>query len=271
MEASLAIKRPESEEESRHDSLMQVNETLAAALNGQTPIDSGKAGIAILDDHLRYVEINETLARINGLSVEEHIGRTIGEVLPNIASFIEPVVRRILNTGEPELNVEIQGEVAAEPGVIRHWTLSLVPLAGDDGKPHGVGALVLDVSHKYPLPDTAPSNPQLNWVSAEQIALSGQSEANKFNNRIKVLKDVSLALSAAADVLEQARTSDVSHRLDVENGIDFNGEVRRFEINLIQRALKESGGNQKKAARLLNLKHTTLHTKIKRYGLPSHN
>jgi PAS domain S-box-containing protein len=240
-------------------------------MNGEAAIESGKAGIAILDEHLRYVEINETLARINGLSVEEHIGRTIGEVLPNIASFIEPVVRRILSTGEAELNFEIEGEVAAEPGVIGHWTLSLVPLAGEDGKPHGVGALVLDVSHKYPRPDAAISKPQFTWGGAEQKESSGQSEANRFNNRIKVLKDVSLALSAAADVLEQARTSDLSHRLDVEKGVDFNGEVRRFEINLIQRALKETGGNQKKAARLLNLKHTTLHTKVKRYGLLSHS
>jgi DNA-binding NtrC family response regulator len=143
-----------------------------------------------------------------------------------------------------------------------------VPLAdNEDGKPRGVGALVLDVTNKRNKAGQVMSAPILKWPADENKANSGQPEGGKLNNRIKILKDVSQALSAAAEVLEHARSFDLPHTLNVENGIDFNDEVKRFEINLIRRALKESGGNQKKAARLLNLKHTTLHTKIKRYNV----
>ncbi len=47
-------------------------------------------------------------------------------------------------------------------------------------------------------------------------------------------------------------------------GIDFNAAVDRFETRLIQHALTLTGGNKREAARILNLKRTTLIEKIKR-------
>ncbi len=78
---------------------------------------------------------------------------------------------------------------------------------------------------------------------------------------LQILKDIALALSVAVEALGHA------HLPDVEGGADFYEEVRRFEVALIQRALKQTGGNQARAARLLNLKQTTLHEKIKRYNV----
>lgn len=49
--------------------------------------------------------------------------------------------------------------------------------------------------------------------------------------------------------------------------LSFYDEVRRFEINLICRALIRTGGQQKRAARLLGVKATTLNSKIKRYRI----
>jgi transcriptional regulator with GAF, ATPase, and Fis domain len=53
----------------------------------------------------------------------------------------------------------------------------------------------------------------------------------------------------------------------VEKGVDFYLEVSRFEIDLIKRALIQTGGHQRRAARLLNLKVTTLNSKIKHYHI----
>jgi len=47
-------------------------------------------------------------------------------------------------------------------------------------------------------------------------------------------------------------------------GIDFNSTVSHFENKLIQHALTLTGGNKREAAKLLNLKRTTLIEKIKR-------
>jgi DNA-binding NtrC family response regulator len=53
----------------------------------------------------------------------------------------------------------------------------------------------------------------------------------------------------------------------VDDGIDFYGEVERYEIELIRTALNQCGDNQSQAAKLLHLKSTTLHAKMKHYGL----
>lgn len=93
---------------------------------------SAPVGLNVLDTDLRFVRINERLAEINGLPVEAHLGRTIREVLPAIAETAEAVLRPILETGEPLLNVEIMGETPANPGMQRTWLESFWPLREGD-------------------------------------------------------------------------------------------------------------------------------------------
>jgi len=49
--------------------------------------------------------------------------------------------------------------------------------------------------------------------------------------------------------------------------LDLAEEVKRYEMGLIKSALARSGGNKREAARLLNVKPTTLHEKMKRCGM----
>ncbi len=49
-----------------------------------------------------------------------------------------------------------------------------------------------------------------------------------------------------------------------EEGLDLDGFVVSIERELIQRSLERTGGNKGQAARLLNLKRTTLVEKLKR-------
>jgi two-component system cell cycle sensor histidine kinase/response regulator CckA len=110
------------------------------------------AGLAILDRELRYVQLNETLALMNGRAVADHVGKPLRDVLPTIATTLEPMLQRILETGEPALNIELSGETPAQPGVTRYWRASLFPLAGParrrkgdgNGGPVGIGAIVVE-------------------------------------------------------------------------------------------------------------------------------
>ena len=64
-----------------------------------------------------------------------------------------------------------------------------------------------------------------------------------------------------------APLSDAANALDVSRGVNFYDEVRRFEIDLIRRALDQTGGHQSRAARLLGMNATTLNSKIKTYNI----
>lgn len=77
------------------------------------------------------------------------------------------------------------------------------------------------------------------------------------------------AIQSTAKILEILGSLRFVPRLvqPLEGKIDFYQVVREFEICLIKLALHQSAGQQKKAADLLNLKPTTLHEKLKTYGL----
>ena len=106
------------------------------------------AGLALLDKDLRYVQVNSTLAEMNGIPVEQHIGRTLREVVPSLASFVEPIFQKVLATGEPAPNVEVTGETPSQSGVRRHWTESFFPIAGVDGRLNAVGAVVVETTER---------------------------------------------------------------------------------------------------------------------------
>jgi DNA-binding NtrC family response regulator len=55
--------------------------------------------------------------------------------------------------------------------------------------------------------------------------------------------------------------------IDIGRGVNFYDEVRRFEIDLIRRALEQTSGHQSRAARLLGMNATTLNSKIKTYNI----
>ena len=52
-------------------------------------------GLNVLDRDLRFVRINQLLAEINGLPVADHVGRTVQEVLPDLADVAEQMLRPI--------------------------------------------------------------------------------------------------------------------------------------------------------------------------------
>ncbi|MFN6963559.1 MAG: sigma-54-dependent transcriptional regulator [Pyrinomonadaceae bacterium] len=68
--------------------------------------------------------------------------------------------------------------------------------------------------------------------------------------------------------LERIRaTEGTAADVDIARGVNFYDEVKKFEIDLIRRALEQTGGHQSRAARLLGLNATTLNSKIKSYNL----
>lgn len=88
-----------------------------------------------------------------------------------------------------------------------------------------------------------------------------QNNGNIFTEKVEALREVTTAL------LDEVKSLGSMKKVEIENGINFDDEVKSFEILLIERALEQTGGSQLRAARLLNLKHTTLNAKIKRYDI----
>jgi formate hydrogenlyase transcriptional activator len=106
---------------------------------------SSTLGFCILDAELRYVVINEALARMHGMPPEAHVGKTIREVLGPFADQVEPELRQVLMTADARLDVQVSGVApqTKEPG---HWVNHYFPIKyGEGGRVERIGVFVLEV------------------------------------------------------------------------------------------------------------------------------
>lgn len=110
--------------------------------------NTSPVGLCMMDTDLRFVRINKKMAVINGKPVSEHIGRHLNDVLPEIASEVEPIYRKVIESGEPKLNFEVGGTTPAQPDVERHWLVSYYPVRSTDGIMLGVGTVVLEITEQ---------------------------------------------------------------------------------------------------------------------------
>lgn len=124
--------------QSRDETLALFNALLMAA-----PV-----GFAFLDQDLRYRFINDRLAELNGSPPADHLGRTIGDMVPGIAASAEPLFRHVLTSGEPLLDLEFSGETAAAPGEQRFFNENCYPVRTADGRRLGVGVVVQEITER---------------------------------------------------------------------------------------------------------------------------
>jgi DNA-binding NtrC family response regulator len=71
---------------------------------------------------------------------------------------------------------------------------------------------------------------------------------------------------AALTVLKEVESL-TNNQPEPERQLGLQEEVQRYEMELIRNALQRTRGNQRRAAKLLGVKVTTLNCKIKRYGI----
>jgi len=103
-------------------------------------------GLCYVDSGFRFRYINEWLARINGLPVESHLGKTVQELLADVAEGIVPQLAEVLETGEPMIDGELAAETPAHPGESRHYRHSYYPDKDADGTVIGIHIVVQDVT-----------------------------------------------------------------------------------------------------------------------------
>ncbi|MGF1939137.1 MAG: PAS domain S-box protein [Nostoc sp. ChiQUE02] len=117
----------------------QRSEALLQAFIAASPV-----GLALFDRELRYLYGNEALAKINDLPLSEHLGRTLWEVLPEMASQFAPMLLQVIETQVPVINMEFSGEVS--PGAFRSAISNQYPVCLPNGEVIGVGVSVMDIT-----------------------------------------------------------------------------------------------------------------------------
>ncbi|MGZ9934310.1 SpoIIE family protein phosphatase [Streptomyces sp. NC-S4] len=124
--------------------VLHMRDSLAAlqSLFTQSPI-----GLATLGTDLRFLRVNDALARMNGVSAAEHLGKRLTEVVPGVnADALESTMRQVLDRGTAVVDVRRTGRTPADPENDRTWSCSYAPLLDGSGRALGVIASLIDIT-----------------------------------------------------------------------------------------------------------------------------
>jgi two-component system, cell cycle sensor histidine kinase and response regulator CckA len=150
-------------------------------------------GVCFLDRELRFVRVNEALAALNGIPLADHAGRRLRDaVSPEVADVLEPLYRRVMDTGEPLIDFELTGpRRGGGPNLDR--LIGATPVQ-TDGKVVGIQAIVQDVTERRRFDEKLRHTAKL-----ESLGVLAGGIAHDFNNLLTgILGNASLAQDIAS-------------------------------------------------------------------------
>jgi len=160
--------------------------------------DNAPIGLCFLDTELRFVHINEYLARMNGLSVADHIGRKVTEILPDV-NGIEEKLLKVIETGQSTVEENVEGKAPDDTRTTR--VVSYFPDKNIRGDVKGIRCIVKDVSDVSQLAfENALLKDEIKLNHKHESVL-GQSVVTK-----QLLKLVEQVASTEASVLIEGET-----------------------------------------------------------------
>lgn len=125
--------------------VLRMRENLAAmeSLFTQSPI-----GLALLGPDLRFLRVNDALARMNGVPAPEHVGRRLTEVVPGVnAASLESLMRQVMESGHAVVDARRVGRTPADPDRDHIWSCSYAPLVDRaDRRSLGLIASLVDIT-----------------------------------------------------------------------------------------------------------------------------
>lgn len=109
--------------------------------------DTAPIGLAFLSPDCRYLQINQRLTELCGISIEDHIGRFVRDCVPALADSIEAIMRSIMETGEPVIGIEVAGQ-RVDQSEERFWITYWHPQRGPAGDIIGVNVAAEEITER---------------------------------------------------------------------------------------------------------------------------
>lgn len=138
-------------------------------------LDAAPIGVCLVDREFRTLRINAVLADVNGVPVEEQIGRRVPDVVPAaLWQQLEPIYQSVIETNEAIVLDDLVTASPDESREVRHWYTTFYPV-NLENRTMGIGIVALDVTDRRNLEESNPTLLQNMVAALHSMAESSDS------------------------------------------------------------------------------------------------
>ncbi len=197
-----------------------LNDTLALL---DSMLANAPIGFAFFDRKLRFVRVNHFMARMNGLAVSRHLGRTVAEIFPEVASrSLENAIERVFETGQAVRDLELIEGSLDEILRARSWLANVYPVRTDTQTVRWVGVILVDTTERHRSEDAL--------RKSEKLAAAGRlaaSIAHEINNPLEAITNLLFLLRQGKLDEESAHYLDMAQH-EVARVSEITQQTLRF-------------------------------------------
>jgi len=159
-----------------------LNDTLSLL---DSMLANAPIGLVFFDRRCRIVRTNEVFANMTGVALNQHLGRTLAELLPQqVATRLEGAVSSVIATEKPVHELELTGP-SSKPKWPSTWLVTAYPVRTASNQVRWVGVIVIDASERKRAEEALRRN--------EKLAATGRlaaSIAHEINNPLEAITNL---------------------------------------------------------------------------------
>ncbi len=202
--------------------------------------ETAPVGLAFLTPDCRYQLINRHLCEICGISVADHIGRSVRETIPQVAEQVENIVQTILRTGNSITGIEISGQRPDGGNANRIWITNWYPVIATDGSILGINIASEEITDRKRMEaalaaseaksrELADRMHNLNEVLEQRVVAEAQERIRIWNTARREISEISqhLTISAmVASIAHEVSQPLAATLLNAQSGMQLLSEAK---------------------------------------------